>query len=412
MPEKEVRMSKPKSKVITVRVVGPLEPYAEQFAGRLADRGYTPLTRVPHLQVMTHLSKWMAARQLGVAELSAALVDEYLGQRRGDGYAVFRTRKRLAPLLEVLAAAGAPLNEPDPPVSAVDALLDGYAKFLLGERGLAASTTSAYVLRARRFVAGHGHGADLRAVDTAVVTSAVLGEAEAVSAGSAQFFVVALRSFLRYCHLAGLIDTDLSAASLPVTGRRRSVLPQGISPAQARALLKACDRRTAAGRRDYAVILLLMRLGLRACEVAALQLEDIDWRAGVITIHGKGQRLDRLPLPTEVGEAIAAYLRHARSPDTTLRQVFVRSIAPRAGLTREAVGCLVRRASIHAGLTPLGPHRLRHGLACDMVAAGVPLGQIGQILRHADATSTSIYARVDVDQLRTVARPWPAGGTR
>jgi integrase/recombinase XerD len=409
---KEVAMSQPKSKVITVRVVGPLEPYAGQFMRLLAARGYAPLTRVPHLQVMSHLSKWMAARQVAVAELTAARVEEYLEQRRGDGYAVFRTRTSLAPLLDVLAAAGAPLSEPAPSVSAVDALLDGCARYLLSERGLAASTTSAYVLRARRFLAGHGHGADLRAVDTSVVTSAVLGEAEAVSAGSAQYFVVALRSFLRYCHLTGLIGTDLSAASLPVTGRRRSVLPQGISAADARALLKACDRRAAAGRRDYAVILLLMRLGLRACEVAALRLEDIDWRAAAITVHGKAGRLDRLPLPAEVGEAIAAYLRHARPSEAALREVFVRSIAPWAGLSREAVGCLVRRASIRAGLTPFGPPRLRHGLACDMVAAGVPLHQIGQVLRHADATSTSIYARVDVDRLRIVARPWPVGGTR
>ena len=152
-------MSKPKSKVITVRVVGPLEPYAAQFMGMLADRGYTPLTQVPHLQVMTHLSKWMATRQLEAAELTAARVDEYLGQRCRDGYAAFCTRSRLAPLLEVLAVAGAPLDEPDPPVSAVEVLLDGYARFLLQERGLAASTTSAYVLRARRFLDGHGHGA-------------------------------------------------------------------------------------------------------------------------------------------------------------------------------------------------------------------------------------------------------------
>lgn len=405
-------MSKPKTKVITVRVVGPLEPYAGQVMALLVARGYAPLTRVPHLQMMTHLSKWLAARGLAVAELSSALVDEYLGQRRGDGYASFCTRSSLAPVLEVLVGVGAPLTEPDPPRTAVDGLLDGYAQFLRQERGLAASTTSAYVLRARRFLDRHGHGADLRAVDTAVVTRTVLAEADALSAGSAQFFVVALRSFLRYGHLADLIETDLSAASLPVTGRRRSVLPAGISTGDARALLSACDRRTAAGRRDYAVILLLMRLGLRACEVAALRLEDIDWRAGQVTVHGKRRRVDRLPLPAEVGEAIASYLRYARPADPTCREVFVRSLAPRAGLTREAIGCLVRRASIRAGLRPLGPHRLRHALACDMVAAGVPLHQIGQVLRHADVTSTSIYARVDIDQLRTVAAPWPAEGTR
>lgn len=405
-------MSKPKSKVITVRVVGPLGPYAGEFMALLTARGYAPLTRVPHLQVMTHLSKWLTARQLDVVGLTVARVGEYLSQRRADGYASFCTRTSLAPLLDVLATAGAPLTEPDRPVSAVDGLLAGYARFLRQERGLAASTTSAYVLRAGRFLGWHGHGADLRGVDTAVITAAVLHEADSVSAGSAQFFVVALRSFLRYCYLAGVIETDLSAASLPVTGRRRSVLPQGISAADARALLNACDRRTAAGRRDYAVILLLLRLGLRSCEVATLRLEDIDWRAGQITVRGKAGRVDQLPLPAEVGEALAAYLRHARPHDTGLREVFLRSIAPRAGLRREAVGCLVRRASIRAGLSPFGPHRLRHSLACDMVAAGVPLHQIGQVLRHADATSTSIYARVGIDQLRTVARPWPAGGVQ
>lgn len=405
-------MAKPKSRVIKVRVVGPLEPYAPQFGSLLAERGYAPLTRVTHLQVMVHLSKWLQARGLGVQDLTATRVEEYLGQRRIDGYASFCSRASLAPLLDVLAVAGAPLAGPiTGTASPVEVLLAGYAGFLRQERGLAASTTAAYLLRARRFLQGYGHGADLHEVDTVVVTDAVLREASAVSAGSAQFFVVALRSFLRYCHLTGVIATDLSGASLPVTGRRRSVLPQGISRADARALLGACDRRTARGRRDYAVILLLLRLGLRSCEVAALRLEDVDWRAGQITVHGKRQRADRLPLSGEVGEAIAAYLTHAR-PQTTRREVFLRTIAPLRGLTREAVGCIVRRACVRAGLAPFGPHQLRHSLACDMVGAEVPLHEIGQVLRHVDATSTSIYARVDVKQLRTIARPWPVGGLR
>jgi site-specific recombinase XerD len=207
-----------------------------------------------------------------------------------------------------------------------------------------------------------------------------------------------------------LICTDLSGASLPVTGRRRSVLPQGISPADAKALLGSCDRRTAEGRRDYAVILILLRLGLRACEVAALRLPDIDWRAGQITVHGKGQRVDELPLPGDVGAAIAAYL-HAR-PRTDRREVFLRVTAPRTGLDRGGVSLVVRRACVRAGLPPCGSHRLRHSLACDMVRAGVPLQAIGQVLRQRDAASTSIYARVDIEQLRTVARPWPQGATR
>lgn len=405
-------MSKPRSKVVTVRVTGPLAPYAQQFRSLLAERGYTPLSRVSQLQVMVHLSKWMRTRGLDLGDLAPARIDEYLAQRRTDGYEAFCSRASVRQLLDVLVGHGAPLAEPARPDSELDVLLSGYAAYLRQERRLAASTTAAYVLRARRFLAGYGHGADLSRLDAGDVTRAVLREAGELSVGSAQFFVVALRSFLRYGFMTGLVGADLSAASLPVTGRRRSTLPQGISSSAARALLRACDRRTAVGRRDYAVILLLMRLGLRACEVAVLRLEDIDWRAGQITIHGKGQRVDVLPLPVEVGEAIAAYLRHARPTGTGLREVFVRSLAPRAPLTREAIGCLVRRASIRAGLTPFGSHRLRHALACDMVRAGVPLHQIGQVLRHADATSTSIYARVDTAALRTVARPWPVAGTR
>lgn len=400
-------MAKPKSKVITVRVVGPLEPCAQQFRSLLVERGYMPLTRVSQLQVMVHLSRWLLARQLGVLDLTSARVDEYLEQRRADGYSSFCTRASLTQLLDVLARCGAPLVEPAAtPGSQVDVLLAGYARFLRQERGLAASTTVAYVLRARRFVTGYGHGADLGEANAEVVTRAVLRESGMVSAGSAQFFVVALRSFLRYCYLSGLIGRDLSAASLPVTGRRRSALPQRISTADARALLRTCDRRTRVGRRDYAVILILLRLGLRACEVARLRLEDVHWRAGQIAVHGKGQRLDLLPLPCEVGAAIAAYLRHARPP-TDRREVFLTIAAPRTALARGGVSLIVRRACVRAGLRPCGAHRLRHTLACDMVRAGVPLHEIGQVLRHRDGTSTSIYARVDVTQLRTVARPWP-----
>ena len=196
-----------------------------------------------------------------------------------------------------------------------------------------------------------------------------------------------------------------------MTGRRRSVLPQSVSTADAQALLGACDQRTDSGRRDYAVILLLMRLGLRSIEVAGLELDDLDWRAGQLTVRGKHQRVDLLPLPAEVGAAIAAYLRHAR-PQSRLREVFLSTIAPQSSLSREAVAWILRRACTKAGLTPFGPHRLRHSLACELVQAGVGLSQIGQILRHQDHTTTSNYARVDVEQLRTVARPVPAGTLR
>lgn len=406
-------MSRPRSKVVAVRVTGPLAPYAQQFRSLLAERGFTPLSRVSQLQVMQHLSKWMREVGLDVADLTSERVDEYVAHRRDGGYVSYRTRSSIAQLLDVLAACGAPLvgPAPAPPGSGVDVLLAGYADYLRRERVLVPSTVAAYVLRARRFIDGYGHGADLAGVAAGDVTRAVLREAGTVSVGATQFFVVALRSFLRYAHLAGVVDADVSGASLPVTGRRRSPLPQGVSAAHTRALLASCDRRTTVGRRDFAVLLVLLRLGLRSCEVASLQLGDIDWRAGEITVHGKNNRAGRLPLPADVGQAIVDYLRRGR-PRTDRREVFLRVIAPRVGLERGGVSLIVRRACVRAGLMPHGAHRLRHALACDMVAAAVPLHEIGQVLRHRDTTSTRIYARVDVGQLRTVARAWPLEVTR
>lgn len=203
---------------------------------------------------------------------------------------------------------------------------------------------------------------------------------------------------------------DLSGAALAVTGRRREFLPRGIEPVQARALLSSCDRRTAIGRRDYAVLVVLLRLGLRAGEVARLGLDDLDWRAGELVVRGKGSRLDRLPMPVEVGEAVAAYLQRGR-PRSQRREVFLRARAPLGPIAVGTVGSTVRRACRRAGIAEIGPHRLRHTLACQMVSAEVPLVEIGQVLRHKSLQSSAIYARVDLNTLRTLAAAWP-GGTR
>jgi len=404
-------MPRSKNSLPTVRVTGPLAPHAAEFTRALTERGYAPSTRTCQLRVMAHLSKWLQDRQLGVLDVSADRVDEYLTGRRAGRYSSFRTRASLARLLEVLAEGGAPLS-PAPTTggrgtpSRTDALLAGYERFLREERGLASSSTAMYLLRVRRFLATYTEDGDLRSVTAATVSGAVLHEAEALSVASARVFAIALRWLLRYGHVSGQIDTDLSAAALPVTGRPRSSLPRGVSPAQATALLRSCDRRTAAGRRDYAVILILLRLGLRAGEVAGLQLEDLDWRAGQITVHGKGHRLDQLPLPADVGQAIAGYLRLGR-PATAERGVFLTARAPRTVLSSKGVSWIVRSACVRAGTAPVGAHALRHSLACQLLRAGAPLREIGQLLRqHADIT-VSGYARVDTERLRMVARPWP-----
>lgn len=239
----------------------------------------------------------------------------------------------------------------------------------------------------------------------------MLRRSAAVSVSTTQYFVSGLRSFLRFCFLAGMVNRDLSQAALAVTGRRRSSLPKGIARADADALLGSCDRRTSLGRRDYAVILMLLRLGLRRGDVSGLRLDDIDWRAGELVVHGKGGRQDRLPLPADVGEAIAAYLRRGR-PRSDRRELFLLARAPFGPIAAGTVSSTVRRACRRAGVAEVGAHRLRHTAACEMVAAGVPLVEIAQVLRHHSLQSTAVYARVDVEQLRLLAAPWPGGMRR
>lgn len=402
-------MARPVTKTSKVRVTGPLAPFADDFRQRLRGLGYTPLSAVPQLRLMAQLSGWLEAQQLGVADLTGARVDEFLAARRASGYTALISRRALTPLLGLLDAVGQlPRSVPEVAASRSDEVLAAFRGYLLSERGLVASTVDAYVLRAGRFIAGSAPDGDLGKVTAADVTRAILGVSTAGSVGSAQMFVAALRSFLRFCHIEGLTGTDLSAAALRVTGRRSPSLPRGISRPAADSLLAACDRHQAVGRRDYAIIVVLLRLGLRAAEVAALTLQDIDWRGGQIVVHGKGRREERLPLPAEVGEAIADYLQHGR-PRTACREVFVRAIAPTGALGRGAVSSIVRRACVRAGVPPVGAHRLRHTLACEMVQAHVPLPEIGQVLRHRSPVSTAVYARVDIDGLRMLAQPWPGG---
>ena len=371
-------MARPVSMVSKVRVTGPLAPFADGFRLRLCDLGYTPLSTVPQLRLVAQLSGWLEAGGFGTADLTYDRVEEFLAARRASGYSWLISRRALTPLLEFLAARGElpPVTPAATPASPSEEVLAAFGRYLLSERGLTASTADAYVLRARRFMAGCAPDGQLDEVTAADVTRAVLEVSSALSVGSAQMFVASLRSFLRFAHVEGLAGADLSAAALTVTGRRSSALPRGISPSQADALLAACDRRRAIGRRDYAVIVLLLRLGLRAGEVAALRLDDIDWRAGELVVHGKGRRDERLPLPVDVGEAIAGYLQRGR-PTTTHREVFVSAIAPIGPIVRGAVSSIVRRACVRAGVPPVGAHRLRHTAACQMVDAGVPLHERG-----------------------------------
>ncbi len=406
-------MSGPASRVCRVLMTGPLALFADAYSAELRARGYTPLTTVNELRQVGRLSRWLESRGLSAAELSVERVEQFLiWQRAGGRHRGEWSRPGLLCLLEVLDGLGLIAGEkPALASSPVDLLLASFERYLVSERGLAAGTIVGYLAHARWFVDGLGRDG-VAGLSTAEVTGAVLRRATSgVSVSASQNFVSGLRAFLRFCFLEGLVAVDLSQAALVVGGRRASLLPRGISPTDARALLDSCDRRLALGRRDYALITLLLRLGLRRGEVARLTLDDIDWRAGELVVRGKGGREDRLPLPADVGQAIASYLRRGR-PASDRREVFLQARAPYAPIASGTVASTVRRACRRAGIPEVGSHRLRHTTACEMVGAGVPIVRIGQVLRHRSLQSTAIYARVDVEQLRQLAAPWPEGSGR
>ncbi len=402
----------PSSRVSRVLMTGPLAPFAVAYGLELKERGYTPLTIVNQLREAARLSRWLEAGGLTAAELTGDRIDEFLVLRRAGG-SCRTSRPPLLCLLDMLGVLGVchAAEEMSQTSSPMEVLLESFERYLLCERGLAAGTVRGYVSHARRFLDGLSPAGGLACVTAREVTGAVLRESVAVSVSATQNFVTGLRSFIRFCFVEGLVGSDLSQAALPVTGRRRSSLPRGISKADADALIGSCDRRSALGRRDYALIVTLLRLGLRRSELADLRLEDIDWRSGELVVRGKGGREDRLPLPCDVGEAIAAYLRRGR-PVSDRREVFLRARAPFDPIASGTVASTVRRACRRAGVAEVGSHRLRHTAACEMVAAQVSLVEIAQVLRHRSLQSTAIYARVDLDRLRLLAQPWPGGEQR
>ncbi|MGE5764654.1 MAG: tyrosine-type recombinase/integrase [Mycobacterium leprae] len=225
--------------------------------------------------------------------------------------------------------------------------------------------------------------------------------------GSAKLIVCVLRSLLTFLHVTGEVPAPLVAAVPSVAGHRMTGLPKGLEPDQLRRLLASCDRRRATGRRDYAILLVLRRLGLRAGEVAALGLDDIDWRAGEVVVRGKGNRVERLPLPADVGAAVAGYLRRGRPTTAQGRSVFVRVHAPHHALTTSGVTMVVFAAGQRAGLGKIYAHRLRHTAATELLRAGGSLAEVGQVLRHRSALTSAIYAKVDRAALAVLARPWP-----
>lgn len=392
-----------------VKVVGPLMPYSERFAQKLKDLGYTDLSVVELLRLVSHLSRWMASHGYEVADLDHELVGGYCENRRAAGYTARLTASSFERLLAFLRDEGA-LPEPagTGPVGPDAQLLARYEAFLVNERGLVEKVVTNWVKVAVAFIAEHpGLSSGQTMIGTAEVTAYLARELPGKTPSPARNLAAALRSFLRFLHVEGVVNAPLAQAVPHIAYRKGAGLPRFLAPAVVAQLLASCDRRTRRGRRDYAILLVLARLGLRAGEVAAMSLDDIDWRAGELVVHGKGRRKDRLPLPADVGEALVAYLRSR--PRTEVRTVFLRAIAPRVALSGPAITWVVSSACERAGMPKASAHQLRHSLATDVLRTGGSLVEAGQVLRHATVGTTAIYAKVDFGALSQLVLPWPGG---
>jgi site-specific recombinase XerD len=392
-----------------VRVSGPLAVHARELAGELLRRGHAPERAARHVQLLAQLSRWMQGQGLAACDLSEETAAQFLTARTAAGYAERYSIRWMLGLLgrvPALAVTRARTAGQDGPGAAI---LEDYRCYLVRERGLAAATVTGYLAVARVFLARweQAGGPGLGELTAAQVTGFVLEECGRRSTAAAKVMVTGLRSLLRFLSLQGRISAPLASAVPSVAGPASDGLPRACDAGMVAALLASCDASTRAGRRDYAVLAALSRLGLRVSEVAGLRLEDIDWRHGELEVRGKGGRADRLPLPADVGQALAAHLAGSRQPRAGCRAVFTRVHGPAGALTPSAVGQIVASACRRAGVPVIGAHRLRHFAATAMLRNGGSLAEIGQVLRQSRPATTAAYAKVDRAALRALALPWP-----
>jgi integrase/recombinase XerD len=391
-----------------IDLTGPLAPYAAGFETELRRLGYTASPAKKHFYFLAHLSRWLDGHGLEVVDVATERVEPFFAARRAAGVTNLRTRAALKPLVIYLRRLGVvPAAEAPVPATDAERMLKGFRTYLRSERGLVEGTVRFYVHLAGLLVSEPATDGDagLSALSARDVTAFTTQVCEGRGLSSCRQAVSALRSFLRFLALEGVIAVALDDAVRAVAGWDPA-LPRAIAWTDVARLLASCDRRRTIGRRDYAILLLLARLGLRGGEVVVLELGDVDWRNGELTVCGKARREGRLPLSTEVGEALAAYLQ--RRPTSQSRRLFLRCVAPYVGLADTgALRGVLERACPRAGLGYVSPHRLRHTTATEMLRSGADLAEIGQILRHRSSVTTAAYAKVDHDQLRLIARPWP-----
>jgi len=392
-----------------VRMSGPVVGFSQDLMDELQTLRYARTTATELMRLTAHLSRWLEGSGLSLAELTPSVIDAFVAERR-TSYVNLSSARALDPIVGYLRRVGAvPDVAPAVPTTVAQVALDGFVRFLLDERALSGPVAAAYAHWVRPFVeqllcpVGAQAPRDVTAAELVAFLARSL---PALSGKSAQMTATALRSLLRFAHAQGWLTRDLTAAVPPIARWRLAGLPRSLTQAQVRALLDVCDPADHVGSRDRAVIVLMRRLALRSAEIAALRLEDIDWVGGTVLVRGKGGRVDRMPLPADVGEALVGYLRGGR-PATPARTVFVRAVAPFTPLGSSSVSCIVGRAARRAGLGTVHGHRLRHTAASETLNAGATLDEVAQLLRHEGVASTVIYAKVDRSRLTALARLWP-----
>ena len=389
---------------------GPLGTYIDVFAQHLVEQGYARWTVEEKIRVVTGFSRWLQSGERELESIDEQVVSEFLRYRCRKGLSLHGAQPALRDLLRHLRDAGIIPCVRVPESSPLDGIKECFTRYLAEERGLAQRTLESYLPLVCAFLSGHfGNGPlALDKLTPKDIFGFILRHSKRVCPKRAQIMTSALRSFFRFLYERGKIATDLAVSVPSVANWRQSTLPKFLEPEQVERLINACNRATPAGRRDYAVLLLLARLGLRAGEVAHMELNDIDWENGELMVRGKSVRHDRLPIPKDVGEALAGYLCDVR-PHCSSRRVFIRLRAPLQGFTNFIAVCnIVQRAFMRAGLNPecRGSHLLRHSLATQMLRGGASLAEIGEVLRHQLPSTTEIYTKVDVTALRALALPW------
>jgi site-specific recombinase XerD len=395
---------------------GPLSVYIAGFANWLRVEGYALYSRHRYVRLAAWFSRWLGEEGVDLSNVGSEILSRYLRTHaqqlkvaRGDAAA-------LRHFLNFLRRLGViPEERISPrPLSPVDQVVQGFERYLLHDRALAQATAINYVPFVRRFLTSlfGDRPVKLSRLCAGDVVRFVQHEVPRIRLKCAKLMTTALRSFLQYLRYRGDIPHNLSDAVPTVANWSMTSIPRAISPELVRRLLASINRHTAMGRRDYAILLLLARLGLRAGEVARIELEDIDWDAGSVGVRRKGGQRSILPLSADVGAAIVSYLRHGRPKNSSSRCVFLRSRPPFCGFRGPvAIASLVQHNLTRAGIkTPThGAHQFRHGLATDMLRHGASLTEIGEVLGHRSPETTRIYTKVDLNALRPLALPWPGG---